>query len=355
MMNKKSFKQRLRELAPIAVVTLLTIGSASLSAAQTNTFPTSGNAGVGTTAPGCSLSIGGGVAKGCKLAVENNTPGSGVATMVNITNAVDTDLLLNITQAGAPTKYALIQSSVPGRNLALNGTNGGNVGIGTTSPSDLLQIDSAAGWALKLRYTGDGHYVRFSSNQISAFTSAGVGSELYLNTAGGNVGIGTTSPIAKLHVAGDGKFTGNLTVDGNLAAKYQDVAEWVDSSQALPFGTVVVLDSSKSNQVVASREAYDSRVAGVISLRPGLALGEAGEGRVLVATTGRVKVKVNATDGPIQIGDLLVTSDVEGVAMKSVPLNVGGARIHRPGTIIGKALEPLANGRGEILVLLSLQ
>jgi hypothetical protein len=133
------------------------------------------------------------------------------------------------------------------------------------------------------------------------------------------------------------------------------MAEWVDSPQDLAAGTVVVLDSTKSNQVVASNQSYDSRVAGVISLRPGLALGERGEGRVLVATTGRVKVKVDATNGPIQIGDLLVTSDREGMAMKSAPVEIGGVRIHRPGTLIGKALEPLAQGTGEILVLLSLQ
>jgi hypothetical protein len=78
-------------------------------------------------------------------------------------------------------------------------------------------------------------------------------------------------------------------------------------------------------------------------------------GRVLVATTGRVKVKVDATNGPIQIGDLLVTSGKEGVAMKSVPVEIAGIRIHRPGTIVGKALEPLSQGTGEILVLLSLQ
>jgi hypothetical protein len=68
-----------------------------------------------------------------------------------------------------------------------------------------------------------------------------------------------------------------------------------------------------------------------------------------------VKVKVDATNGSIQVGDLLVTSDVEGVAKKSEPLNLGGVQIHRPGTLIGKALEPLAKGTGEILVLLSLQ
>ena len=58
---------------------------------------------------------------------------------------------------------------------------------------------------------------------------------------------------------------------------------------------------------------------------------------------------------PIEIGDLLVTSTREGYAMKSMPLDIGGVRIHRPGTLIGKALEPLAGGASEILVLLSMQ
>jgi len=120
-------------------------------------------------------------------------------------------------------------------------------------------------------------------------------------------------------------------------------------------GTVVVLDQTKSNQVIASSQAYDTRVAGVISLRPGITLGEKSESKVLVATTGRVKIKVDASRGPIHIGDLLVTSGVSGVAMKSQPINLGGVQIHRPGTLIGKALEPLERGVGEILVLLSLQ
>ena len=98
--------------------------------------------------------------------------------------------------------------------------------------------------------------------------------------------------------------------------------EWVESSQDLEPGTVVVIDGTKPNQVIASVQAYDSRVAGVISLQPGITLGERGERRVLVATTGRVKVKVDARNGPIQMGDLLVTSEQEGVAMKSVPLRL---------------------------------
>jgi hypothetical protein len=188
-----------------------------------------------------------------------------------------------------------------------------------------------------------------SATPARLFDVRDLGTSKFVIDGAGNVGIGTASPSNKLHVAG------SITVDGNINAKYQDMAEWVASSQELTPGTVVVLDASKANQVVAATQSYDSRVAGVISLQPGITLGERGEGRVLVATTGRVKVKVDASNGPIAIGDLLVTSDREGFAMKSVPMEVGGGRIHRPGTMIGKALEPLAGGTGEILVLLSLQ
>jgi hypothetical protein len=160
----------------------------------------------------------------------------------------------------------------------------------------------------------------------------------------GNVSIGTSLQVG-----------GNITVNGNINAKYQDVAEWVPSTQKLAPGTVVILDSDGTNRVIASRHSYDTAVAGVVSAQPGISLGEAGEGKALVATTGRVKVKVDATRAPIKVGDLLVTSDAEGVAMKSVPVDLGGTQIHRPGTIIGKALEALDKGTGEILVLLSLQ
>lgn len=200
---------------------------------------------------------------------------------------------------------------------------------------------------------GDTVYGVYTSGS-GGVTNYGLYSAAGTNYFNGNVGIGTTTPTKPLDVVGDINASGTIT-GGNIKAKYQDVAEWVDSSQMLPAGTVVVLDTAKANQVIASMQSYDSRVAGVISSQPGVTLGEEREGRVLVATTGRVKVKVDAANGPINIGDLLVSSDKQGVAMKSIPVEIGGIRLHRPGTLIGKALEPLAQGTGEILVLLSLQ
>jgi hypothetical protein len=330
----------------------------------------SGNLGINTTTPGGKLHV-----NGAQFAPA--TSGTGSNSLFRLGALPTTNLVLDAGIAADTLVYTWLQSRNQS-NYALNyalalNPNGGNVGIGTNNPQNALHVNgsliatgntsmsnpTSVGPAFNAGYYATGGYAfsqayNFTTNVYVPLYNDG--SKIVLNAnSTGNVGIGTSNPTSKLHVAGDGLVTGNLTVNGNLNAKYQDVAEWVPASQKLPAGTVVVLDSTKSNFVVASKQAYDTHVAGVISARPGVTLGEAGEGKVLVATTGRVKVKVSAANGPIRIGDLLVTGDAQGFAMKSVPVRVAGVRLHRPGTLIGKALEPLASGQGEILVLLSLQ
>jgi hypothetical protein len=227
--------------------------------------------------------------------------------------------------------------------VGLSATRSGGVRLGSSDGS----LDGYFYGADGAFYLGSG-----SSHPLHLVTN---GTPKATIDSSGNVAIGTSpSESYKLNVAGNINATQTITAN-NIVAKYQDVAEWVPSSEQLPAGTVVVLDSTKSNQVTSSSKPYDTRVAGVVSEQPGIALGEQSDSKVLVATTGRVKVKVDASKGPIHIGDLLVTSDVPGVAMKSKEINLGGVKIHRPGTLIGKALEPLEKGKGEILVLLSLQ
>jgi hypothetical protein len=188
------------------------------------------------------------------------------------------------------------------------------------------------------------------------FIAIGTGGQERLSIAsGGNVGIGASPTSANLlEVGGNAHFNGTL-MGNNIQAQYQDVAEWVATGKPVKPGMVVVVATTATNTVIPSIHPYDTRVAGVVSAHPGLILGTESPTKAQIATTGRVKVRVDATRHAVAIGDLLVTSDTPGMAMTSEPLDLGGVKIHRPGTLIGKALEPLANGQGEILVLLSLQ
>jgi hypothetical protein len=261
----------------------------------------------------------------------------------------------------------------------------GNVGIGVLSPGQRLSV------AGMIESTSGGFKFPDGTVQTSANTSTN-GSLAATNTAGDatvaavastgvaylrlasgeatptkdwRVGLLDNSGVFKVrdNVAAVDRMTINGSsihfngnVDGTtIQATYQDVAEWVPAAEAMTIGTVVVVDDNANNTVTASTRAYDTSVAGVVSPNPGLLLGVASASKAKIATTGRVRVRVDATKSPIRKGDLLVTSDRPGMAMRSEPLDLGGVKIHRPGTLIGKALEPLANGEGEILVLLSLQ
>lgn len=120
-------------------------------------------------------------------------------------------------------------------------------------------------------------------------------------------------------------------------------------------GLVVVIDENKPGQLRLSTEAYDKKVAGVISgandLKPGMILYQEGkiEGELPVALTGRVYVKANSSNGNIQPGDLLTTSSTLGEAMKVTDFKKA------QGAILGKAMTPLQDEHGLVLVLVTLQ
>lgn len=118
-------------------------------------------------------------------------------------------------------------------------------------------------------------------------------------------------------------------------------------------GDVVVVGNE--GRLSISQQAYDQRVAGVVSgagnERPGIILGRrAAEAmRVPVALVGKVFVNVDASIAPIRTGQLLTTSQTPGHAMAALdPTRAFGA-------IIGKALAGLESGRGSIPLLVSLQ
>jgi hypothetical protein len=151
------------------------------------------------------------------------------------------------------------------------------------------------------------------------------------------------------------RFEGVVEVTEDIRIANADAAEEFDvaAGESVEPGTVMVL--GEEGVLQRSSQAYDKRVAGVISgagdYRPGIVLDRQPSERERrpVALVGKVFCKVDAQYGGIDVGDLLTTSPTPGHAMKaSDPLQALG-------TIIGKALRPLAAGQGLIPILVALQ
>lgn len=199
-------------------------------------------------------------------------------------------------------------------------------GIGVQNSALYLRTDSDVFW-----YRDGAH-----SND---FGNAGGGSQL-------------------MHLDGTGQlFTAGRIITPVLEITGgSDVAEpFAMSTRDIPPGSVVIIDDQQVGRLKVSAGAYDRRVAGVVSgangIHPGISLSQQGalEGGQDVALSGRVYVLADASAHPIRPGDLLTSSDTPGHAMSVTDY----ARAQ--GAVIGKAMSPLPEGRGLVLVLIALQ
>jgi hypothetical protein len=203
--------------------------------------------------------------------------------------------------------------------------------------------------------TGDG--VQGNSQSRADSGVAGI------NKSGGNGLYGESQGGYGVHAVSDktaGYFEGDVTVTKTLTAKVDvvlgsDCAEDFDvaPSAEIDPGTVMVL--TDNGAVQPSQNAYDKKVAGVISgagdYRPGLILGrrDSLQERMPLALVGKVYCKVDADPAPIAVGDMLTTSARPGFGMKATD------SVRAFGAVIGKALRPLQAGQGLIPILVALQ
>jgi hypothetical protein len=141
---------------------------------------------------------------------------------------------------------------------------------------------------------------------------------------------------------------------GDIVLHNADCAEDFDVPDGgVEPGTVMVLDDDGA--VTPSTQAYDTRVAGVVSgagsHRPGVVLDRRDTGRTRqpIALMGKVFCRVDAREHPIRVGDLLTTAQHEGHAMRITEPKRG------LGAVLGKAMQPLEGALGLIPVLVALQ
>ena len=106
-----------------------------------------------------------------------------------------------------------------------------------------------------------------------------------------------------------------------VEATYADLAERYEADTEYEPGTVVIFGGDK--EITTTDTPADYRVAGVISTDPGLKLNSsAGDDKThpYLALRGRVPCKVI---GPVEKGDLLVTSDTPGHAKSVAGVDMG--------------------------------
>jgi hypothetical protein len=124
-------------------------------------------------------------------------------------------------------------------------------------------------------------------------------------------------------------------------AQYQPVSEPVEA------GDVLVADEFQPGAFRRGDKPSDATIVGVVASETAVQVGPRAGGTAPIAVAGIVRCKVDASYGAIQAGDLLAASATRGYAMRA------GEAI--PGTILGKALEPLDGGTGTIKILVMMR
>jgi hypothetical protein len=315
-------------------------------------FQTGGQLGIGTQAPQATLDVFGANTQGFTIRGINTSKigqasggyfqtdsESGLALAAISTTTVGQAVGI-FAQTSCPSCAAVTgqQLATTGFGGALTGSNASSDGVGVVG-----RATSATGFAQGI--FGETN----SPNGIVALLRSRV--------AGGNILIGqvgidfAATDVFRVDSTGKGFFDGGTQVGGADFAESITIAK--EQIQQGP-GDLLVVDTTGSRRLKLTKEPYSTLVAGIYSTKPGVLarnqkMNEAATNQIPLAIVGIVPCKVSAENGAILPGDLLVSSSTPGHAMK------GTDRNRMLGTVVGKALEPMREGKGVIEVLVTLQ
>ena len=271
----------------------------------------------------------GGVTADNYLRSNANDTTSGTLGVINdsgLTIGSDSDITITVDSSGA-----IISNVVQDTDITFKVNDGGvtttvmtidgatsQIGIGTTSPTAKLEVSGTIkATSVETSVSGNvtGNLTSSGANTMGTLTMSGLlTSQAIAPDTDASYNIGTS-------------LKGYNTVFAKAtSAQYADLAEVYESDAEYEVGTVVVFGGEK--EITKSIIGNDTAVAGVISENPAYLMNSKSDG-LPVALVGKVKCKVA---GHINKGDMLSThASLHGVAKK--------AHDPAPGTIIGKALE----------------
>lgn len=233
------------------------------------TVTNAGNVGIGTINPRTNLSVTGNSGEMNDDGIFQITTGTGAY--------IDYKLAFGVLD----NSYAWIQSLKPGTStipLSIN-PSGGNVGIGTTTPADLLQVGNLiiGGDNNRALYSTPNYDIMYKATDDASHLFYTYGQERLRIDASGKVCIGTTTPQARLTIGGFGHgVLGGITMtpdnddDGGHYMTFTNADVTLTVGYIARSGNGVIYGSSSDYRLkenVVNIDIYQAK-SRLMSLRP---------------------------------------------------------------------------------------
>ena len=292
-----------------------------------------GNVGIGTTSPNRLLTV--------------QTTGTGSYLALNSSS--------NNTTIGSDINGAFLvyDDTASTYRMVIKPTTG-NVGIGTTSPSDKLEV-AAANSQLRLTDTDDSKFTQFSYSSgvlVVRNNSTTTTTNQFTLDAAGKMGIGTTSPNEKLEVNGSVRVTGaGLDVGyGNNSNNFVQIGngrttsgfafiDLVGDTTYSDYGLRLVRNNGGAN----TNSEIIHRGTGALNLNVTQA------GSITLKTSNLERVRINSS-GNVGIGTTSPATKLHvfGTASSMPSLGAAPSAAQLGGSTYGTLFSTLTSGRGVI-------